>query len=237
MPSRILTPFLEVDRDFCKDFVVPDGNGGEARGLLSRIPFRSDRSVSMIEGGVPAEVPPPTPPRPPTSARYKTELCRAFRESGVCEYGAKCQFAHGPDELRGLSRHPKYKTEPCRTFHAAGFCPYGARCHFIHNAEEARAVLRHSLSFAGFDSRPSSSSLPLLWPGLLRPFSDEADCAFGLSAAPIPGRPVVLRRYFSADSLSASSYSLSSGAESPGREGEVDERRLPIFSRMSLSDG
>ncbi|XP_008555972.1 mRNA decay activator protein ZFP36L1 [Microplitis demolitor] len=73
----------------------------------------------------------------PTS-RYKTELCRPFEESGTCKYGDKCQFAHGYNELRNLTRHPKYKTELCRTFHTIGFCPYGPRCHFIHNFEEAR---------------------------------------------------------------------------------------------------
>ncbi|KAK7103075.1 protein TIS11-like [Littorina saxatilis] len=70
------------------------------------------------------------------SARYKTELCRPFEESGHCKYGEKCQFAHGYHELRNLSRHPKYKTERCRTYHTIGFCPYGPRCHFIHNEEE-----------------------------------------------------------------------------------------------------
>ncbi|XP_077466875.1 mRNA decay activator protein ZFP36L1-like [Stigmatopora argus] len=288
MPSRFLTPFVEVDRDFCKNFVVPIGSGPRGEGsLLTRIPFRTDRSVSVIEGGVAEVVPlPPPTPRPPISARYKTELCRTFRETGAgaCKYGAKCQFAHGPDELRDLSRHPKYKTEPCRTFHSAGFCPYGARCHFIHNAEEggedevmlgvpaartrARAVLRHSLSFAGFASRPAASSpspspSPFqspsspspppssLWPGLLlHPTFDEdsdADGALGFSAAPVPpGRPAGLRRFSSADSLSASSCSLSSGAESPGCGGEADVdgdgdgdgegRRLPIFSRLSVAD-
>ncbi|XP_048191291.1 mRNA decay activator protein ZFP36L2-like [Perognathus longimembris pacificus] len=65
--------------------------------------------------------------------RYKTELCRPFQEYGKCKYGEKCQFAHGFQELRNLSRHPKYKTELCRTFHSIGFCPYGPRCHFIHD--------------------------------------------------------------------------------------------------------
>ncbi|XP_045930117.1 mRNA decay activator protein ZFP36L1 [Micropterus dolomieu] len=173
------------------------------RSSLSHIPFRVDRSVSMIEGNVssvgdredkmanlspPLLLPPPglctsnaslsptasssglrpTTPSPHISTRYKTELCRTFEESGTCKYGAKCQFAHGLDELRGLSRHPKYKTEPCRTFHTIGFCPYGARCHFIHNADELEAagppqkqklrppLLRHSFSFAGFSSSPQT---------------------------------------------------------------------------------
>ena len=38
---------------------------------------------------------------------YKTELCRSWEEKGTCRYGSKCQFAHGEDELRNVSRHPK----------------------------------------------------------------------------------------------------------------------------------
>ncbi|XP_059187894.1 mRNA decay activator protein ZFP36L1 [Centropristis striata] len=262
MPSDFLTPFLELDEEFFKNFrgleatdgsqpqqqqsqrvlgfqrrhslcpvtlpnskfnsssegTEPTGWGLSAastqqwsrdsqlpRSSLSHIPFRVDRSISMIEGNLGLDgredktsslspkvlLPPPgfclsatslssitspCSPRPPApsphiSTRYKTELCRTFEESGTCKYGAKCQFAHGMDELRGLSRHPKYKTEPCRTFHTIGFCPYGARCHFIHNAEELLAanggappqkpkmrppLLRHSLSFAGFSSSPQT---------------------------------------------------------------------------------
>ena len=152
------------------------------RSSLSHIPFRVDRSVSMIEGSLGreerlADCSPPglcpagaanAAPPPHISTRYKTELCRTYEESGTCKYGTKCQFAHGVDELRGISRHPKYKTELCRTFHTIGFCPYGARCHFIHNAEELRGpgpgrprprppLLRHSLSFAGFSSSSPQS--------------------------------------------------------------------------------
>ncbi|KAM7399403.1 hypothetical protein PAMP_018676 [Pampus punctatissimus] len=92
-----------------------------------------------------------------SSSRYKTELCRSFTENGLCKYGGKCQFAHGPEELRDLSRHPKYKTEPCRTFHTIGFCPYGMRCHFVHNNEEE---MKHSLSRSSSSSSSSSSSVP-----------------------------------------------------------------------------
>ncbi|KAL7400544.1 hypothetical protein ABVT39_013726 [Epinephelus coioides] len=265
MPSDFLTPFLELDEEFFKNFQGLEVTDGSATGSLpqrqqhsqrvlgfqrrhslcpvtlpnskfnssssevtdpvgwglnnqqwsresqlprsslSHIPFRVDRSVSMIEGNVSSLggredkmanmspkvlLPPPgfcintslssiaspsasrpPAPSPHISTRYKTELCRTFEESGTCKYGAKCQFAHGMDELRGLSRHPKYKTEPCRTFHTIGFCPYGARCHFIHNADELLAgnasvppqkqkmrppLLRHSLSFAGFSSTPQT---------------------------------------------------------------------------------
>nr|XP_046244856.1 mRNA decay activator protein ZFP36 [Scatophagus argus] len=127
-----------------------------------------------------------------SSSRYKTELCRSFTESGLCKYGGKCQFAHGPEELRDLSRHPKYKTEPCRTFHTIGFCPYGMRCHFVHNSEEEKKhpfsrssssssssssithqapsssrlhrppLVRQSFSFAGFPSAPQQPLQPAL---------------------------------------------------------------------------
>jgi len=73
------------------------------------------------------------------AARYKTELCRSYAETGgSCRYGSKCQFAHGVGELRAVDRHPRYKTQLCRTFHARGFCAYGPRCHFIHNVDELR---------------------------------------------------------------------------------------------------
>jgi hypothetical protein len=47
---------------------------------------------------------------------YKTELCRSWEETGACRYGAKCQFAHGGEELRQVQRHPKYKTEASHAF-------------------------------------------------------------------------------------------------------------------------
>jgi butyrate response factor 1 len=54
-------------------------------------------------------------------------------ETGGCRYGARCQFAHVPHELRPIQRHPKYKTQACRTFSVHGSCPYGDRCNFIHD--------------------------------------------------------------------------------------------------------
>ena len=31
------------------------------------------------------------------NARFKTEICRNFKEKGHCLYGDLCQFAHGKD--------------------------------------------------------------------------------------------------------------------------------------------
>ncbi|VDN25198.1 unnamed protein product [Gongylonema pulchrum] len=68
---------------------------------------------------------------------YKTELCRSWMECGRCNYGDKCQYAHGEEERRPVHRHPKYKTAYCQPFHQVGYCSYGSRCHFIHNEEPA----------------------------------------------------------------------------------------------------
>ncbi|KNZ60902.1 uncharacterized protein VP01_1484g1 [Puccinia sorghi] len=71
---------------------------------------------------------------------YKTELCRSWEEKGTCRYGSKCQFAHGQEELKNVSRHPKFKTEICRTFWLHGSCPYGKRCCFLHTTPTQSGV-------------------------------------------------------------------------------------------------
>ncbi|KAJ3736897.1 hypothetical protein DFJ43DRAFT_384785 [Lentinula guzmanii] len=101
---------------------------------------------------------------------YKTELCRSWEEKGSCRYGSKCQFAHGEEELRKVSRHPKYKTEICRTFWVSGSCPYGKRCCFIHTelpnagqtppGQQADAVPPPPTRPNGRERSPSSNSDP-----------------------------------------------------------------------------
>jgi len=82
----------------------------------------------------------------PANPRFKTEICRNYKEKGTCLYGDQCQFAHGRDELRmkdrhmnvsqDVVRHNKYKTKLCQKFWIAGYCAYGPRCNFIHNENE-----------------------------------------------------------------------------------------------------
>lgn len=33
------------------------------------------------------------------SSKFKTEMCKNWMEYGKCNYGRKCQFAHGKNEL------------------------------------------------------------------------------------------------------------------------------------------
>uniref|UniRef100_A0A0K0E5L2 C3H1-type domain-containing protein n=1 Tax=Strongyloides stercoralis TaxID=6248 RepID=A0A0K0E5L2_STRER len=90
---------------------------------------------------------------------YKTELCRSWMDSGRCNYGERCQYAHGEHEKRPIPRHPKYKTEACQSYHKRGYCPYGPRCHFIHN--EDNLINTQNVSTNNNISQLDSSNLML----------------------------------------------------------------------------
>lgn len=121
-------------------YLRPDGTAAQL--MAARLQqFGSAYGATQASIGVDTTVPvvpqgSPLQPGPSANNRklnlYKTELCRSWEEKGTCRYGAKCQFAHGEDELRKVSRHPKvsrrhakatttyiccpsqYKTEICR---------------------------------------------------------------------------------------------------------------------------
>ncbi|VDL82989.1 unnamed protein product [Nippostrongylus brasiliensis] len=102
--------------------------------------------MNPLTGVVPlSNAPPPKNPK-----LYKTELCRSWMDHGRCNYGERCQYAHGEQEKRPIPRHPKYKTEACQSYHQSGYCPYGPRCHFIHSETDLLANL----------SNPPTSSAP-----------------------------------------------------------------------------
>jgi len=74
-----------------------------------------------------------------SNPRFKTEICRNFKEKGTCLYGDLCQFAHGKHELRkDVVRHNKYKTKHCQKYWINGYCAYGPRCNFIHKEQESQ---------------------------------------------------------------------------------------------------
>lgn len=65
--------------------------------------------------------------------KYKTELCKTFMENNFCQYGNKCRFAHGEDELVIKAKITNYKRKLCKSFFNEGFCSYGIRCNFQHD--------------------------------------------------------------------------------------------------------
>lgn len=77
-------------------------------------------------------------------SKYKTEICRNWTQ-GCCEFGDKCTFAHGYDELRNKDYlASNYRTKNCKQFHEQGFCQYGSRCQFKHIEVTSEKVKRLS---------------------------------------------------------------------------------------------
>ena len=65
--------------------------------------------------------------------KYKTELCKFFEIDGKCQYGDKCAYAHGIENLRSkVTNTTAYRTKKCTQFFEKGYCPYGNRCQFAH---------------------------------------------------------------------------------------------------------
>jgi hypothetical protein len=89
---------------------------------------------------------------------YKTELCRSWSQSNTCPYGAKCQFAHGAEELRPVQRHPKYKTVECNQWAATGKCTFGNRCVFIHDDSERQLAQPSTTGASTASARSEISS-------------------------------------------------------------------------------
>lgn len=79
-------------------------------------------------------------------SKLKSSLCKNFASRGFCPYGKKCQFAHGPEELRcNENINLSYKTKPCFAFLKKGNCPYGHRCNFLHrdDAQPSKNIRSH----------------------------------------------------------------------------------------------
>lgn len=70
--------------------------------------------------------------------KYKTQMCKNYSEMGYCPYRAKCQFAHGQEELNRAGQNVKkaYRTKKCKSFWEEGMCRYGFRCQFLHYEPE-----------------------------------------------------------------------------------------------------
>lgn len=105
--------------------------------------------LPIPDGLFPFNRPPPIMPiifadlgsDPSRNPRYKTEICRNFKERSRCIYGDQCQFAHGRRELRDFVRNNKYKTKLCQKYWVSGYCVYGPRCNFLHDEDKEMAEI------------------------------------------------------------------------------------------------
>lgn len=123
--------------------------------------LRSFGDPDMVGAG--AGTPSPAEETAPASDNpaYRTQICTRWME-GSCQYGDRCNFAHGEEQLRqfggtgsGVARFttvdvksrsndPAFRTKLCTRW-AQGSCQYGDRCMFAHGEEQLRA-------FGGIDS-------------------------------------------------------------------------------------
>ena len=69
--------------------------------------------------------------RQDTQSKYKTELCRNL-ESGFCEFGENCFFAHSLEEIRGKSGAISIRKEKCKEYFELGYCINGSKCQHSH---------------------------------------------------------------------------------------------------------
>ncbi|KAJ4458176.1 hypothetical protein PAPYR_6136 [Paratrimastix pyriformis] len=127
-------------------------------------PIRSQPPISFLASQ--HVFPPLASGEPKRRTLYKTELCRNYMELGHCEYGDKCEFAHGLDDLIATGpRHPCYRTRPCHSFHSPEMvCYYGTRCRFQHAApqpEEAQVVALSSLVTTAASALTPGGRLPI----------------------------------------------------------------------------
>jgi hypothetical protein len=104
-------------------------------------------------------------PLPTTNAcKHKTELCKTYSLLGYCNYGDKCRFAHGAEDLVRVrvSQQGANKGRKCNGFWRKGSCCYGVRCQFGH----ARLDWQDKCCLLGLETLVSggiaSKLLPLL---------------------------------------------------------------------------
>lgn len=187
--------------------------------------------------------------------KYKTELCRTFHTIGFCPYGPRCHFIHNAEERRALAGGARDLSATDRprlqhSFSFAGF-PSAATAAATGLLDSPTSITPPPILSA--DDLLGSPTLP---DGTNNPFafsSQELASLFAPSMGlPGGGSPTTfLFRPMSEsphmfdsppspqDSLSdqegylSSSSSSHSGSDSPTLD---NTRRLPIFSRLSISD-
>ncbi|CAD8184999.1 unnamed protein product [Paramecium pentaurelia] len=104
------------------------------------------------------------------NAKYKTTLCRHYQATRQCAIGAKCQFAHGQEEMRSINdpipsalitvlavpsqyqeimkpmmpQQPAFKI-PCK-YHAQNYCKNGQNCQYSHDVDIQQPMIPNMIN-------------------------------------------------------------------------------------------
>ncbi|XP_044024680.1 mRNA decay activator protein ZFP36L1b isoform X2 [Siniperca chuatsi] len=180
--------------------------------------------------------------------KYKTELCRTFHTIGFCPYGPRCHFIHNAEERRGpppLSAFNKVERPRLQhSFSFAGFpssgglrdSPTSVTPPPVFSTEGSTEWQSHPFTYSSQELAspfgPSLGPPPVSEPQGLAPPSPTSPCIFQPTSESPPSPPSL------PDSLSdQEGYQSSLGSQSDSESPLLDaSRRLPIFSRLSISD-
>ncbi|KAM6917970.1 mRNA decay activator protein ZFP36L1a [Lycodopsis pacificus] len=191
--------------------------------------------------------------------KYKTELCRTFHTIGFCPYGPRCHFIHNAEERRGPPQQCSplnscNKMDRPRLQHSYSFAGFSSSaglrdsptsvtpppmffpdevpdwpsCNpFTYSSQELANLFGPSLGAGPVGTEPNAPGppSPTSTPYYFRPMLVSPQMFESPSSPP--------------DSLSdQEGYQSSSGGSLSGSESPTLDttRRLPIFSRLSISD-
>ena len=86
-------------------------------------------------------------------------MCKSLMETGACQRGEVCNFAHTPEQLSmAQAADPKYKSALCASFKAKGSCEWGSNCKFAHGMHELRRTPQQGGGGGGFLSQGTFAS-------------------------------------------------------------------------------
>lgn len=177
--------------------------------------------------------------------KYKTELCRTFHTIGFCPYGPRCHFIHNAEERRGPPPLSAFnKMERPRLQHSFSFAGFPSSSGSPNSPTSVTPPPMFSTGeLTEWQSNPftySSQELASLFGPSLGPppVSEPQD-----PALPTPTTPCLFQLTSESplshpDSLpDQEGYQSSLGSQSDPESPLLDaSRRLPIFSRLSVSD-
>nr|XP_033808579.1 mRNA decay activator protein ZFP36L1 isoform X1 [Geotrypetes seraphini] len=193
--------------------------------------------------------------------KYKTELCRTFHTIGFCPYGPRCHFIHNAEERRSVSGRDQAqfslslsKMERPRLQHSFSFAGFPTTNGLLDSPTSITPPpILSTDDLMNSPTLPDCASNPFTFSSqeLATLFAPSIGMHLPLSTSNVPSSPTsFLIRPMSEspqmfdsppspqDSLSDQEGYLSSSSSNSGSDSPILDttRRLPIFSRLSISD-